>query len=354
MLVMAGPTCERQGPRYARAVFGLIRLPAAGPSLSVKASRSRGRTDTRRIALLYDPRDTMAEYGYTELDVQYSPRFWVPRMHEKVVVEKHIEITTAESERVRASVPHRCLRYGEGPRETMDEFGGDSLPNDAPIFVYIHGGYWQHLNKDMSCYPVLPLFKAGIRVVVVGYDLAPDADMQRIVQEAKRAGSHIMQLAEELGSSGVWFSGYSAGGHLTGILYASGWMDSLPPRQLQLVRGFLPISGIFDLKPIVHTYINGPLQMNEAEAEKHSPMNMKIRDYNNIRIIAIFGQHDSPSFRAQSKDFIDKLCKENIEASWLEVPEMDHFNLVENLCNPEYTLTRKLISIIQNSKLNQE
>ncbi|XP_052123298.1 kynurenine formamidase [Frankliniella occidentalis] len=294
----------------------------------------------------------MAEYGYTELDVQYSPRFWSPRMHEKLIVEKHIEITSTESDRVRATVPHRCLRYGEGPRETLDEFGGDSLPNDAPIFVYIHGGYWQHLNKDISCYPAGPLVKAGIRVVVVGYDLAPDADMKRIVEETKRAGSYIMDLAEKLGSSGVWFSGFSAGGHLSGILFASDWMESLTLRQVQLVRGFLPISGVFDLKPIAHTYINGPLKMDEEEADKHSPMSMNVR-YRDVKILAIFGQHDSPSFQAQSKDFIEKLCKEKFEASWFEVPEMDHFNLVENLCNSEYILTRKLISIIKTNKLKE-
>lgn len=40
-------------------------------------------------------------------------------------------------------------------------------------FVYIHGGYWQDLNKDISAYCVEPLVNAGIRVVIPGYDLAP-------------------------------------------------------------------------------------------------------------------------------------------------------------------------------------
>ncbi|XP_034233700.1 kynurenine formamidase isoform X1 [Thrips palmi] len=253
----------------------------------------------------------MAEYGYTELDVQYSPRFWVPRMHEKVVVENHIEVTNAESDRVRASVPYRTLRYGDGPREAMFEFGGDSLPNEAPIYVYIHGGYWQHLNKEMSCYPVQPLFDAGIRVMIVGYDLAPEANMTQIVEEVKRAGKVIMSRAEDLGSSGVWFSGFSAGGHLTGVLLTSGWMDSLPLKQIQLIRGFLPISGIFDLKPIVHTYINGPLQMNEEEAERHSPISMMASQNYNIKIIVIFGQHDSPAFQAQSRDLFRNYAATN-------------------------------------------
>ena len=45
---------------------------------------------------------------------------------------------------------------------------------DAPVFVYIHGGYWQMLSKDISSYCVPPLYNAGIKVVVPDYDLAPE------------------------------------------------------------------------------------------------------------------------------------------------------------------------------------
>ncbi|KAJ1520501.1 hypothetical protein ONE63_003626 [Megalurothrips usitatus] len=274
-------------------------------------------------------------------------------MPEKLVVDTHIQITSAESDRVRAAVPYRTHRYGEGPRETMDEFGVDSLPDDAPIFVYIHGGYWQHLSKDVSCYPVGPLYDAGIRVLVVGYDLAPHANMAQIVEEIKRAGSHVMALAEKLSSRGVWFSGFSAGGHLTGVLLTSGWMDSLPEPQSRLIKGFLPISGIFDLRPIVHTYINKPLQMNEEEAERHSPMSMNIHNNHDVKVVIIYGQNDSPAFHSQSRQFLEKnillqkVCEKKMDAKCYEVPEVDHFNLVENLIQPDNVLTKKLISIIK-------
>lgn len=44
---------------------------------------------------------------------------------------------------------------------------------DAPVFVYIHGGYWQALDRTISSYCVTPQFKAGHVVAVVGYELAP-------------------------------------------------------------------------------------------------------------------------------------------------------------------------------------
>lgn len=48
-----------------------------------------------------------------------------------------------------------------------------SISPDAPLFVYIHGGYWQDLSRDISAYCVRPLARAGTRVAILGYTLAP-------------------------------------------------------------------------------------------------------------------------------------------------------------------------------------
>lgn len=64
------------------------------------------------------------------------------------------------------------IRYGSGDQQLLDVYE-DGLTSSDYTFVYIHGGYWQELNKDISAYCVEPLVNAGIRVVVPGYDLAP-------------------------------------------------------------------------------------------------------------------------------------------------------------------------------------
>lgn len=63
-------------------------------------------------------------------------------------------------------------RYGPGDGQLFDVYE-DNLTSSSHTFVYIHGGYWQELNKDISAYCVKPLVSAGIRVVIPGYDLAP-------------------------------------------------------------------------------------------------------------------------------------------------------------------------------------
>lgn len=78
------------------------------------------------------------------------------------------------SEKIKKSRYYKIadIRYGPGDRQLLDIYEDElTLPNDT--FVYIHGGYWQELNKDISAYCVEPLVNAGIRVVIPGYDLAP-------------------------------------------------------------------------------------------------------------------------------------------------------------------------------------
>ena len=44
---------------------------------------------------------------------------------------------------------------------------------DAPIFVFIHGGYWQEFHKDYAGFPITSLVSKGIKVIIAGYDLCP-------------------------------------------------------------------------------------------------------------------------------------------------------------------------------------
>jgi arylformamidase len=70
----------------------------------------------------------------------------------------------------------------------------------SPIFVYIHGGYWQELSKELSAYCVHPLVKAGIRVIILEYELCPKITLVNLVQQIQKAGIHILKYAATCGS----------------------------------------------------------------------------------------------------------------------------------------------------------
>lgn len=66
--------------------------------------------------------------------------------------------------------------------------------------VYIHGGYWQQLTKDMSAYCVDPLVSNGFRVIVVEYDLCPTVTLTKLIQEITECGRFILNYAERMHS----------------------------------------------------------------------------------------------------------------------------------------------------------
>lgn len=195
---------------------------------------------------------------------------------------------------------------------------------------------------------VQPLCKAGAVVVVVGYDLAPQANMEMIVSQIKKATAYVLNLAKRRGSSGVYLCGHSAGGHLAAMMLSVDWMSECMISR-SLIKGAVLISGVFDLRPLVNSYVNEPIKMNIETARNNSPNHHidKIIKYSKDRkIIVVIGQYDPPTFRAQSKDFYKALQEGGISSLYIDVADTDHFNVVENLEFEEYVVTLEIIRMM--------
>lgn len=74
--------------------------------------------------------------------------------------------------------------------------------SDAPIYIYIHGGYWQIVDicKEVSAQGVAPLVAAGIKVIVLDYEKCPKVSLEQLVDEMGRAIDFILDYALENGS----------------------------------------------------------------------------------------------------------------------------------------------------------
>ena len=84
-----------------------------------------------------------------------------------------------ESAAARDTLPSRIdLRYGEGVNETLDVFPAP-VP-DAPVLVFIHGGYWRAMDKKDHSF-IAPAFNdRGICVVQPNYALCPGTPEQPV------------------------------------------------------------------------------------------------------------------------------------------------------------------------------
>ena len=214
------------------------------------------------------------------------------------------------------------LRYGPAERNRIDFF---EAKKDSPLLVFIHGGYWQARAKELFAFIVPGALAHGISVALVGYTLAPEKRLDGIVAELGQALSYL-----DSRSNHILVSGWSAGGHLTAM-----------SMHHHAVNAGLAISGIYDLEPIRHSYINDKLRLDAPEAKRNSPMLMPA--FSKPFAIA-YGAAELPELRRQSEDYA-KLVK---QAKLLALPGHNHFTILEELASPEGVLTRQLCTLIDS------
>ena len=164
----------------------------------------------------------------------------------------------------------------------------------APLFVFIHGGYWQRNDKEMFAFVADGPRPHGIDVAVVGYTLAPEARLTDIVAEIRQALSFLSERADDLGfdRDRLFVGGWSAGGHLTAIVASH-----------PAYRGGLPISGIFDLEPIALNYLDEKLKLDLSEIASLSPLRVLPDRLPPLRMFV--GSEELPELRRQSASYAD-------------------------------------------------
>ena len=74
------------------------------------------------------------------------------------------------------------------------------------------------------------------------------------------------------------------------------------------IKGLIPVSGVFDLRPLLKTDINDNPKMDLNEAENISPL-LKENTFltesekNEIKILLAYGEDESSAFKEQSMNY---------------------------------------------------
>jgi arylformamidase len=231
------------------------------------------------------------------------------------------------------------LPYGAHPREAFDLF---TVPQpDRPLLVFIHGGYWQALDKSSFSFVAdgFATEAAGhlANVAVIGYPLAPEADMDRIVASLRRALLWLWREAAPLGfdRDRIYVGGHSAGGHLTVMAGLTDWtaLDGAAPADL--VKGGLSVSGLYDLLPVRHSYLNERLGMTDTVAIRNSPQFLLPQWHGPLMpLVCTVGGDETAAFHSQQHDFVRACAERGLEVTEVTAPERHHFNIVDELAVP--------------------
>jgi arylformamidase len=199
-------------------------------------------------------------------DAQYDVGALVPEGDE-IVAAWH-----AESRAISAEFPPVELSYGAHPRQAVDVFRAPDTPSAAPLLVFVHGGYWQALDKETFAFLAAPFVEQGAVFATVEYRLAPEVSVPDVVADVRAGIAEVARRAGELRADPrrITVVGHSAGGHLIAELMATDWAaHGLPD---DTVGAGLGISGLYDLEPIRRSYLNDVLGMTPEVAHDASPV----------------------------------------------------------------------------------
>jgi len=258
-------------------------------------------------------------YDRAGLDAQYFLRGQVPEHPE------YFRRWAEDSAAVRRARPCRLdISYDS---ERLDLFPAERAA--APCLLFIHGGYWQALDKSDFSF-LAPAFQdAGVALAVVNYTLAPKAGMDEIVRQNRAAVAWLYRNARAYGvdPERIHVAGHSAGGHLTAMVLATNWaafgLDRNP------VRGASAISGLYDLEPIRLCYLNDVLGLDAAAAERNSPLHHLPRQ--SLPLILSVGTGETDEFRRQQESFAAAWRAVGLPLEIADQPGDNHFDVVGRL-----------------------
>lgn len=268
------------------------------------------------------------------LEWEYSPSRTVPDLGAE------IEGYRRDSAAARAACPPETSRYGSHPTETIDLFRPPG-PARFPTLIFIHGGYWQELSKLESAFMVPRLIEQGVAVAVVDYQLAPAARLADIIAQCAAATRYLIAEADTLGLARerIVVSGSSAGGHLAAMVLG----------EVGGLAGGVLLSGLYDLTPLVGTYVNDALGLDEAAAIRLSPAAQSMRE--RVPLVVAVGDNETSEFHRQTAEFAARTRSQGHPVAELRAAGRHHFDLPYDLGNPQSPLGKLTIGLTQTGDL---
>ncbi|XP_045691897.1 kynurenine formamidase isoform X2 [Phyllostomus hastatus] len=267
-----------------------------------------------------------------ELEKQYSPSRWVVRRGAEGALKTYSEMGKEDS-------------HQEGPGHQED-------PAECPLWRRRRGETGHLLpgggvrSKDESAFMVDPVTAQGVAVVIVAYDIAPKGSLGQMVDQVTRSVAFLQQRYPR--SQGIYLCGHSAGAHLAAMMLLVNWTERGVTCNL---KGFFLLSGVYDLEPLVHTSKNAPLLLTPEDVQRTSPQRLLEAAPRQpadpaCRVLVIVGQHDSPEFLRQSREFYQTLCRGGWRTSFEELQDVDHFEIVWKLTQKDYVLNQLILKTI--------
>lgn len=279
-------------------------------------------------------------YDQESLDTQYNNRLQVPDYADYL---NRWELLSRHTEQKLPVI--KDLPYGNLQRERLDIY--PSLQPQSKTLIFLHGGYWQMLDKSMFHFIANGFHSYGITTVLLTYPLAPDVSMDQIVFSVRKAIKWLYSNYSSFNGDPhqMYVAGHSAGGHLAAMLMATDWKLFDAGLSANVLKGICAVSGLFNLVPIQLSYINKVLKMDMETAKWNSPV--MLEPLNSCPLIVAVGEAETAEFNEHSKELYNSWRKKGIDSQFLQLPGQNHYSIVETIVDPQSSLHQALRQLMR-------
>jgi len=292
------------------------------------------------MSLTHDTKHLTHDDKVHHFTTQYNARAAIPD-HPQIFSRWQTDSTLAR--RTHAGVLD--IAFGESDGERLDFF--PTTKRDAPLLVFIHGGWWRSLDKSDFTFVVPPFLAAGCNVALTNYTLAPHASLEEITRQQLRALAWLYRNADqyEFNRENIIVAGHSAGAHLAAMMMAARWPvfgDDLPA---DLIKGGILMSGLYDLDPIRYAeFVNVDLKITPENAMHLSPGFMPLS--NAIPFITAVGDEESDEFKRQTAHLAKNWQSSHIADVFM--PKINHLTICDAFANEEHALCKASCELIHS------
>lgn len=270
-----------------------------------------------------------------DYEVEYNNRARVPEHPQ--IFERWQRDAAAYREQAKAEGRAELgLSFGPSPRQFVDVFAPQGGTANAPLALFIHGGYWRSLEPAMFSHLARGMNAHGVTVAVSGYDLVPQVSIADIIAQSQAACAFLWKKFNKR----IMVSGHSAGGHLAGCMIQTDWTRHGAPADL--TPAAYAISGLYDLTVLTHLGGNAEFKLTEESAKAISPIfgpvpKGKLFD-------SVVGGIESSEFLRQSKIIADAWANGN-ETRYEAIAGMNHFTVCDAMADPASGMTKRLVEL---------
>lgn len=257
----------------------------------------------------------------------------------------------AEYARLARVVNRECvgvydLKYGQAAAERLDIFPTVLGGQPAPVFIFIHGGYWRSQAKEDAPIMAKAFTQAGVAVCTLEYTLLPEATLAEVVRQVRSAVAWLYRngAAYGLDPQRLYIGGSSAGGHLAAMAAAQDWTDSygLPA---DVIKGVAGLSGLYELAPLCGIAPNEWLQLHADQTPRVSPIHHLPRA--GLPMVLAVGGLETEGFKNQTEAYEEACRAAGLAVNRVRVPQCNHFDLLCELADPHGDLCRAVLEMVR-------